>query len=333
MNRLLGSLFCFNTNASSSFRRDVGSRLHLSALSSIIVSSSAFYFLQETRPFHFASTLSPPASSTKGTFVLFLFILTMVVSSMYYSDEDWHLEVVWKRGSEKQKQNKMCFFLAKVRLVFLPLCAWIQTEAFLPLPPRPLFFFFTSADGKQRYQELPVLVLCFSLSVGLLRVWCGAELVSAIWERCTELHTRLVGSQRRLWGGCIQLGGGWRFAPASRLKTKYGINTKFNAVFIILYTYIKHSFTPLCHRQHRFSSKKPIYLSCPQTSFSSRPCVGWKCLVHECSVFLILFIVSVKLHTVILSVPNQLSLLSSDKSHNCFSALLCILSQSEASES
>lgn len=89
-----------------------------------------------------ASTLSPPASSTKGTFVLFLFILTMVVSSMYYSDEDWHLEVVWKRGSEKQKQNKMCFFLAKVRLVFLPLCAWIQTEAFLPLSPPPFFFYF-----------------------------------------------------------------------------------------------------------------------------------------------------------------------------------------------
>lgn len=84
---------------------------------------------------------------TKGTFVLFLFILTMVVSSMYYSDEDWHLEVVWKRGSEKQKQNKMwLFFFFGKSTVGLPASMCLNPNRSLltsiPPPPPPFFFNF-----------------------------------------------------------------------------------------------------------------------------------------------------------------------------------------------
>lgn len=163
------------------------------------------------------------------------------VSSVSSSDKEWHLEVVWTAGREREtktEQNVWCFFLvvvlflAKVRLVFLPLCAWIQTDALWPPPPPPPPS-FTSANGQQRYQELPVLAfLSLLLSLSL----CGTA-EGVMWCRTCQCNKRRESQSfppvwSRASGGfeaaASHLGGGWRLAPASGLETKSGINAKWN---------------------------------------------------------------------------------------------------------
>lgn len=100
-------LFCFNTNSSNSNRRD-----------SFALSCSTLFFPRCFIPFEKRVHSNGVAASSspccfvhpKGTSVCISCLFSQWlcrVSSVYYSDEDWHLEAVWKRGA----RNRTLLFL------------------------------------------------------------------------------------------------------------------------------------------------------------------------------------------------------------------------------